>query len=190
MRKLFRVSLGLLWAVLALTISSYADTVTITPSVTSVSVGQLFSVDVAIENASDLYAFQFDLGFDPAIVKAVSVDDVSFLADSGDNFPYAGDIDNGSGSITNIYDTLLAASSGATGSGLLATITFEAIGAGTGSFNFLNAQFLDSILDPIEVNLQGARYIVSENTEVPEPSTILLLSGGLLSLAAIARRRR
>ena len=189
MIKLFRIPAGMVLAILLASHASFADTVMIDPAITSVSVGHTFTVDINIEDVSDLYSFQFDLGFDPEVLQAIRVYDVSFLSESGENWPYEGDIDNTAGSIANIYDVLLGNVSGAMGSGLLATIEFKAIATGTGSLNILNSNFLDSMLDPIDVNLQGARYIVAGSAAIPEPSTILLLSGGLIALAVAARRK-
>jgi hypothetical protein len=202
MKKLFVLSMGLMLLFLLVSTSSYAATVvSISPSVSTVSVGQTFSVDVIVQNITDLYGFQFDIGFNPSIIKADSVIEGSFLSDYGTTLsPIAytlwdpGTIDNTAGSISFTNNLLLGnigTDPGASGSGVLATINFQALGPGIGSLNILNAQFVDStFLDPIAVTYQAGNVNISPNTAVPEPSTVLLLSGGLMAMALIARRKR
>ena len=65
---------------LALTASpSRASTIVgFDPTASDVSVGRTFSVDVTITGAADLYAFQFDVAFNPALVQVNSVTEGSF----------------------------------------------------------------------------------------------------------------
>src|SRR5437867_11035043 len=116
--------------------SAFADPiVTIDPSSLNVPAGQTFSVDVSISNVTDLFAFQFDLGFNPAIIAADGVTEGSFLATGGSTFFIAGTIDNVGGSVSSNADTLLTALSGVSGSGTLATFELTAVGAGSSSLD-------------------------------------------------------
>jgi hypothetical protein len=55
-------------------------------SVASVSNGAGFSVDVDVSDVSELTAFQFDIGFNPAVLSATAVTESSFLPSGGSTF--------------------------------------------------------------------------------------------------------
>lgn len=181
-----------------------AATLGFAPPVTSVTVGDVFSVDVRIEDVADLYAFQFDLAFDPAILQVEALAEGTFLADWGNGLaPPAGTfwdpgvVDNVAGSVSLVSNLLLGAiapGDGATGSGVLVSIQFKALAGGTGALTLLNEFLVDSILDPIGAQLQGGRVVVEAPVEVPEPAAALLmlcgLAGGLWSRARAVQPRR
>lgn len=56
------------------------------PSSATVTPGETFSVDVVISGAEDLFAFQFDIGFVPGTLAAVTVGEGTFLASGGPTF--------------------------------------------------------------------------------------------------------
>jgi general secretion pathway protein D len=82
----------------------------------SVAVGDIFTVNADIASITDLYAFQFDLSFDPAVLAATSSTEGPFLPSGGATFFIPGAIDNLNGMVTATVDTLIAAS-GHLGSG-------------------------------------------------------------------------
>lgn len=57
--------------------------ITIDPPTPTVTVGQTFSLDVMITGASDLYAVQFDIGFDPTFLSANSISEGAFMLSGG-----------------------------------------------------------------------------------------------------------
>jgi len=134
--------------------------------------GETFSLDVHITNVVDLFAFQFDLVFNPAVLAAVNVIEGSFLGGCGPAFCFFS-LDN-LDSIT-VIDTLTGPGPGATGSGLLATVDFLARAPGSSAVELANVLVLDSNLNPISA--------------VPEPSTIVFLSTGLLGINGYSWRR-
>src|ERR1700738_335986 len=82
--KVARVVL-LLGVVLSLS-AAYASAtpiVGIQPASQAVQPGQSFSLDVVISNVADLYAFQFDLAFDPFVLSATGVTEGPFLPSGG-----------------------------------------------------------------------------------------------------------
>ena len=79
---------------------AFADTVDVVAPATSPSVGQTFDVDVNVTGASDLYAYQMDLTFDPTVLSALSVTEGPFLPGGGTTFFIPGTIDNVGGSVT------------------------------------------------------------------------------------------
>ena len=109
-----------------------------------------------------------------------------FLATAGSTFFDGGSVDNLNGTISFVFDSLIGFGPGASGSGLLATISFLASGttAGIGMFSLENIEALDSNLNVIDV--QTAPLAVT----VPEPESMLLLFTGLLALTWTRRARR
>src|ERR1700738_2856491 len=97
--------------------STFADSLSVVPSSSTVSAGANFVVGVNISGASDLYDFQLDLSFNPAVLQATNVAEGAFLSTGGFTFFLPGTIDNTAGTITFNADTLLTAISGVSGSG-------------------------------------------------------------------------
>ena len=69
-------------------------TLSINPASSTVSAGNNVTLDVNISNITDLYAFQFDLSFDPGTVSAASIAEGAFLAGGGTTAFIPGIIDN------------------------------------------------------------------------------------------------
>jgi hypothetical protein len=159
------------------------STVSIQPPVSTVDVGSFFDVFVNISSVSDLYAFQFDIGFDPAILSAIDVTEGPFLPSGGTTSFFPGFIDNAAGTISFTADTLIGAISGVSGDGTLATLSFHAFALGTSPVDLSNVILLDSTLADISFDTVGASVNV-----VPEPATFILLGCGLLSASVLKKR--
>jgi hypothetical protein len=137
MGETMRLSILLLAAA---TLTANATSIAINPSNTTINVSDAIVLNVEVDGISDLYAFQIDLQFDPAIIEAVSVTAGSFLPNM---FFIDGFIDNTAGSITGTIGTLLGPPPGITGSGALAQFTFQARIPGVSAVSLLSAQLLD-----------------------------------------------
>jgi hypothetical protein len=159
------------------------STVSIQPPVSTVDVGSLLDVIVDISSVTDLYAFQFDIGFDPAVLSAIDVTEGPFLPSGGSTFFLPGTIDNIGGSISFTADSLIGAIPGVSGDGTLATLSFQALALGTSPVDLSNVILLDSSFADISYNTAGASVNV-----VPEPGTLILLGSGLLSALALKKR--
>jgi general secretion pathway protein D len=157
-----------------------AATIGIVPSTTTVLPGASFTLDVDITDISDLYAFQFDVGFAPDILSATAVTDGAFL-DTG-FFP--GFIDNTAGTISFAADSLAGPVPGVSGSGTLATIEFLALAQGMSPVTLSNVILLNSTLADIPVTTASG----SVSVIIPEPSSALLLTVGLLAIGTRVRR--
>jgi general secretion pathway protein D len=168
-----------------LSIPLYCGTISISPVAANARVGDTVSFDVNISSITDLYAWQFDLGFDPTVLAAQSITEGPFLASGGSTFFLPGSIDNVAGSISFNADSLETAISGVNGSGELAVVTYSVIGIGTSPISLLNVQLLDSTLSPISVAVSSA----SLTTSVPETNSGILLPLSALFLLVVGKRR-
>jgi general secretion pathway protein D len=166
-------------------------TLSVDPIAQMISAGSVLTVDVSISNASDLYAYQFDLTFNPSVLRAVSSSEGAFLPAGGSTIFISGTDDNMSGIVSATADTLQTAISGVSGSGELAVFTFDAIAPGTSAIGIQNETLLDSNLNIIGDTTTGGSVTISPSTTAaPEidPATAMsafaLLLGGLAILRA------
>jgi general secretion pathway protein D len=159
-------------------------------SAPTAAVGDTVVVDVDITGVTDLYAFQFDLQFDPALLSFTggASTEGAFLPGGGTTFFIAG-TDYGSGAVTATADTLIGVVAGVSGSGILATFSFTAIAAGVSTLTLANVFLLDSDLNTIAFTTANASVSVQQGTALTEPSTLLLLALAL-ALVAVVRRHR
>lgn len=175
-----------LLGVLLLAPAHAAPTVAITGA-DSVVPGGTLQLAVSAAGFSDLYAYQFDITYDPALFKSTGVSEGGFLGSGGTTF-FDGGVDDGAGTITFIFGTLIGPGAGVSGAGDLAILTFEAEGDmfSRGSFAVSNFQALDSWLNPIDVVLRD--FAVT----IPEPSALALalLAIGAAFAGRLQRRGR
>lgn len=171
--------------------TSAVPIVSITPSSVVIQPEQNFSLDISITDALDLYAFQFDLSFDPAILSAGSIMEGAFLPTGGATFFIDGAIDNTAGTIALTADTLQTALAGVNGNGILATVGFQALRAGTSVVTLSNVILLDSALGDMTATIADGSVTVRQPvTGVPEPSACLLVATGCIGLLAYGWRHR
>ncbi len=171
--------------------------VQVLPSLTESFVGDALSVGISIGDVTDLFDYQFDINFNPAVLRAELVVDGGFLTSAGGTSvfdgPFALTIDNTTG-VISFLDSLLGPvppATGVTGTGLLARINFTALAVGFSDISFASAILEDSSGLPIDYQLVDGRVAVAERPgSVPEPGTILLLAPALVVLARKARNRR
>ena len=136
-------------------------TVSILPASTTVVVGLQVTVSIDIDNVEDLFAVAFDLVFDSDILSFVSAQKGTFLEQDG----FATDLSASflrdpqeniidPGRLIVGYSRLAGqgGSIGASGSGNLMTLTFEAVATGTSSLAFQKTHFFNSSLDEILTN--------------------------------------
>jgi len=129
--------------------------------------GDLFTVNVVAESISKLSSFTLELKYDPAILRIFNVKHASFAnwrprpKDIGESdvwLPVS--IDNDKGILT------LAASKtrddGVSGTGVLATITFNAVGTGESLIGFQTVSLMDVLEKTIQPELREAKAVVRD----------------------------
>lgn len=154
-------------------------------------VGSSFEIGLIGEDFLDLFAFNFSLSYDPTLIRAVSVDEGTLLPGAGSTFFIPGVIDDIAGIVEFTGDTLLGAIAGASGSGSLATIRFEALTEGVSPLTLTDLLFLDSGFSEIPVVFEDSRVSIRSDggNPVPEPASLGLILAGLGAYLAIRSRR-
>jgi len=141
--------------------------VSITPGTYHVVPGTVFTVGVQASQAQNLAAFEFFLTFDPSVLRVIRVEAGDFLTSTGRQLVSLGpDIavaQVGYGGATYGYDP------GVDGEGLLARITFQAVGAGVSDLHFTRL-----ILTDTDANVLPARTVDGQVTSSGEAYQVLL----------------
>jgi general secretion pathway protein D len=171
-----------------------ATLISVVPSASTITQGQSFSVDIRVSGVSDLYGFEFDLGFNPSILSATSIIEGAFLALGGPTLWFPGTIDNSGGTISYTADSLQSIVPGVNGDGILASVNFTALATGSSELTISGVTLLDSALADISFdNPQNTHIVINSNSgptpSVPEPATFGLLAIGLIVLTFSYHKR-
>ena len=116
--------------------------VSVSPENVTADVGDKFSIDVDISGVSDLYGWEFSLGWNFCLIELTSVDEGPFLNQGGDTFfnYYL----NSTGDHVIVDCTLTGPIPGANGGGTLATASFYTKAVGGCTLNLYDVLLIDS----------------------------------------------
>lgn len=160
----------------------------ITPSSTTVNLGDSFTLDVTVSNVTNLGAFQFVLDFDPLLISATSITAGGFLSGGGPASFVPGAINNISGELTFTSGSLFFGS--VSGSGILASIAFDTLAVGTSVVSIddpITGLFGGGFSQPpIFSTIQNGLVQVVDSSPpgpVSEPASIILIGTALLMFA-------
>ena len=134
-----------------------------------------FDLTVSARDVVDLYGYQFTLNFDPSLLGASGTAEGSFLRNAGSFFS-PGSVDAVAGTISFVAGTLLGPVGGVSGSGPLATFSFDVQRAGLARFSLTDVMVVDSTGAEIGVDVRGLV------TAVPEPASYLMFAVGLAAV--------
>jgi hypothetical protein len=166
---------------------STGPTLSVVATPNAVVVGAPLTLNVLINGIADLYAYQFSLAYDPALLQLNSVNEGPFLVNTSPTFFDGGSINNGAGTVSFVFATLIGAVPGVTGGGTLASLQFTTVAAGVSALTFSDVLLLNSAQADITVTaLNGS---VQLTAAVPEPASYALFALGLAGLAVAAQRR-
>lgn len=144
--------------------------VRIEPADQVVDLNETFVVQVMIEEAGDLGAFQFDLTYDPSIVQVTEAVLGDFLGSTGRSMVPAGpEVNNAEGRVT-LGAISLGSAAGPSGTGILATITCIAHGEGSTALELREVQVLDTAVSAQRVTVEGGQVVVGD-AEAPPAAT-------------------
>ena len=130
----------LLFVTVGRSLASYSAVLSVYPSQQSVKVGQTFTVDVKIENITGLQGVDFCLKYDSTILNATKVEEGSFMKSFGPTYIVKQEIQpNYQTNRGRVWFVIVICGNGsATGSGTLATVTFNATAAGEGELDLFS----------------------------------------------------
>ena len=107
-------------------------------SAAGMTIGSATSVPITISNASRLAQMTVSVSYDPALLRAVSVQQGPFMAQGGLQVIFQPSIDATAGRV-DIVALRVGDATGASGTGLLASIQFEPIAPGAGTLSIAGA---------------------------------------------------
>lgn len=164
----------------------------------TVHVGDVFTIPISVTNVAGLTSFQFDLAFNPAIIRELSFTDVgtdfdaAATAGGGSLTGITGFVDNATGLLSGIADSISGPGTGLAPSGVIVDIEFQALAVGISSLTLSNAFLTDNgaslSSDSGDFVLQNGEVIGA--VAVPEPRPVLLLGLALAFVFFIHGGRR
>ena len=131
---------------------------TFDPAVITAEKGKTFAVNLQISGAKNVYSVPVQISFDPSKLQLVNVSDGSFLSQDGQAVALVHREDDTAGSV-QITASRPPGSGGVSGSGTVATLTFQAKASGQTPLTITRGGARDPGLQAISVN--GAQASVT-----------------------------
>ena len=138
--------------------------VSISPSTQTVPLGQTFTIDITIDPDVAIAGAQFDLSFDPSLVRANSVTEGNLLKQGGASTYFSrGTIDNAAGKITGVAGVIITPGQTVSSPGVFATIQMTAKSVeGTSPLDLLNVIVGDINGNPVPIAVNNGSVTVDE----------------------------
>ncbi len=143
--------------------------VRIEPADSVMGLNETFVVQVMIEEANNLGAFQFNLVYDPSILQVTEATLGAFLESTGNSAVAIGpEVDNAEGRVT-FGAISFGSAAGPSGTGVLATITCTAQGEGSTALELREVQVLDTAASIQWATVEDGQVVV-RSAEAPTPT--------------------
>ena len=168
--KLKKISIlaFLLMIIFCQNVMAAESSVSVSPQTITASTGDTFTIDIIVDSVgSEIYGAQYELYFDNTILSATSQTQGSFLTqDDATVNVFANDFNNTLGKI--MYgEARMGTPTGVTGSGVLASITFETIKSGTSALTLSYIMLVDSNGDEVVTTVNSGTCVAAESGEAP-----------------------
>jgi len=154
---------------------SQGTVISVSPSSSTLlqsQIGTSYQINISISDVTNLWSWKVRLNWNPGVLNFLNITEGPFLKDIGATlFPPPPER---SGYLTEVSDTLLENVS-ASGSGLLATVTFNVVGSGQSDITLTETELLEPIAGQPPTHQQIANTV--SNGEL-----IVLGGGGLTGL--------
>lgn len=139
-----------------------ASSLSISPSAKTVNKGERFFLDINAENISELYGFQLDINYNQNFLKYLSISEGDFLkSDGATTFSVTPD-NSTAGKIRNYAVTRIMKKNGVNGTGVLATVEFEAMNFGSSVVYLSNDKLYNSDTNEISHSTRNSTLNVIE----------------------------
>ena len=144
---LFLLALLIPINVLMESVHAVTPTLTVAPSLTTVGVGQNFSIDIAVAGVANLYGWEIRLGWNATLLDEADTVEGPFLKSHGGTF-FTYSVNQTEGRV--VADcSLLGFAPGVNGSGTLATLTFRVKSSGECTLDLFNTSLINAFEQPI-----------------------------------------
>jgi len=115
------------------------NTLTLDPNQLTLTPGEDFTVSLVTPSVQNLKAYSVTLSYDPILIRLNEVTEGTFFSSKGETFFYR-DIDNQQGSV--LMDcAILGRDLAVSGQGVLATLSFTCLKAGSASITFIGCRY-------------------------------------------------
>jgi hypothetical protein len=168
-------------------VGAHAQTTTLAvdpASYTAPSVGYNFNVSITISDVTDLYGFDFTLGYNTTLLTATNITVGDFFPDS---FIWKKDVNDTAGQVRFLVTRALGMEGGLSGSGTIAVASFTSDAEGETDLDLHDTTLDDSFAEHISHDVVDGEVMV-----VPEfPSYLLvpILVFATLLIAVLSKTR-
>ena len=147
--------------------------ISVSPSSVEASHGDSFTIEIRVEPGdAEIYGAQYDLYFNPALLKATSQTPGTFLSQDGATTNVIRNETNNSVGKIEYGEFRTGAEHGVTNPGVLASITFEVVGtSGTSELKLSDVILSDPEAVPVETSISSGRCTIAPGAPGPGTSS-------------------
>ncbi len=147
------------------------SSVSVSPQTVTAPTGDTFTIDIIVDSADNaVYGAQYELYFDNTALNAISQTQGTFLSQDGENTNVPADIINNTLGKIVYGEARMGAPAGVTGSGTLASITFEAVKSGTSGLTLSYVMLMDPTGE-IATTVNSGTCTITGLGKTPVPET-------------------